>query len=438
MNNQTRKLKAGIIKYLRGNKGWSQEKLATQAILSKRTIERIEAGEDYQISSISKIAKALNIEPGELYEEDMDATEQNSRITHNAFFNLPIRQWDESLAPTALLRAEYRIVPFHGRENESREILAWCSSKPPVAIRVYTGPGGAGKSRLFAELCLKLQDKQWNVGFTIPNNDITLEKCRTLFRHKAPRFIVIDYIERDWKTYIPLFEALIDHQTPLQVRIVMLARTKGEWWDSLLSHGGSARDLLNGIHSQEIPLTALPSNKSTLAQSYQLAATTFAKKLNKPMLPAPPDTILQYQNTTTLLLHMKALADIEQNDINNENNILDFVLRREKTFWANQAKARTLPSHIIPGIALAMAAVTMMGGMPTQKSAITLFSRLPMLSDETFLLLHQISDILHECYPGHHHWIEPLLPDRLGEFLVESILNEYGIDIIAATINNNG
>ncbi|MBF0304696.1 MAG: hypothetical protein HQL41_03475, partial [Alphaproteobacteria bacterium] len=50
--------------------------------------------------------------------------------------------------PAAMLRAEAELVPLIGREPVLADIAAWCETDQRVAIRLYTGPGGTGKTRL--------------------------------------------------------------------------------------------------------------------------------------------------------------------------------------------------------------------------------------------------------------------------------------------------
>ena len=78
----------------------------------------------------------------------------------------PSRVWlPDRFPPSALLRADYQAVPFHGRDELCAEIEAWCESDAPVGVRVYTGAGGMGKTRLFIELCRRMGRNQWRTGF---------------------------------------------------------------------------------------------------------------------------------------------------------------------------------------------------------------------------------------------------------------------------------
>ena len=78
----------------------------------------------------------------------------------------PARVWrPDRFAPSALLRADFRIVPFHGRDALCGEIEDWATGEAPVGVRLFTGPGGTGKTRLMMEMCRRLRAKGWHTGF---------------------------------------------------------------------------------------------------------------------------------------------------------------------------------------------------------------------------------------------------------------------------------
>jgi transcriptional regulator with XRE-family HTH domain len=55
-----------VLKRLRTEKGWSQEELAGQAIVSKKTVENIEAGKPTYAGTLAKLAKPLGVEAKQL------------------------------------------------------------------------------------------------------------------------------------------------------------------------------------------------------------------------------------------------------------------------------------------------------------------------------------------------------------------------------------
>jgi hypothetical protein len=87
--------------------------------------------------------------------------------------------WRSRLSPTLI-----------GREDDSKQLLDWArDDRRPIAIRFLSGPGGAGKSRLAAEIADVLRKDGWSTGM------ISLDKATTLPVGKGGLFVAIDYPE---------------------------------------------------------------------------------------------------------------------------------------------------------------------------------------------------------------------------------------------------
>ncbi|WP_434922444.1 helix-turn-helix domain-containing protein [Glutamicibacter sp. PAEs-4] len=55
------------IAQLRRIKGWTQERLAAESGITVRTVQRLEAGNDASLETISQVAKALDVPVGDLF-----------------------------------------------------------------------------------------------------------------------------------------------------------------------------------------------------------------------------------------------------------------------------------------------------------------------------------------------------------------------------------
>lgn len=66
--------------------------------------------------------------------------------------------------PSALLRAEYEVVPFAYRGAELDQLHDWANSQLLVSTLLVTGPGGQGKTRLARQLCAELREQGWVTG----------------------------------------------------------------------------------------------------------------------------------------------------------------------------------------------------------------------------------------------------------------------------------
>jgi len=92
--------------------------------------------------------------------------------------------------------------------------------------------------------------------------------------------------------------------------------------------------------------------------------------------------------------------------------------RREFALELPGAKEKGLPKTIERGISQAMAAITLGGGVANESEALSLVEKIPFLTGQTRDVLIGVVGLLHDAYPA-DKWIEPILPDLLGEHLVQ-------------------
>ena len=82
---------------------------------------------------------------------------------------LPASQWraGAGMAESQLLRAEEALLPFdHARQPDVDDLNTWLDDTQwPLSVRLVTGAGGQGKTRLALEVCQRRQKAGWNAGF---------------------------------------------------------------------------------------------------------------------------------------------------------------------------------------------------------------------------------------------------------------------------------
>lgn len=364
------------------------------------------------------------------------------RLAAAALVEIPYLKWRREISPPgALLRAEIGAVPFHGREKETKDISAWCEEPLPapradpsprnIGIRLYTGAGGMGKTRLFIEQCLRLRAQGWVAGFLQKRSakDGTPAACQGVWRmmvhQDRPLFLVVDYAESRRPELVHLLRQLFRGGEKHPVRIILLARAAGvpgDWWDRLKTEGDGVGDLLSGPATAQHSLEALATTREDREASYWKAVVNFCKLLEKPApIKLPEDMEANYYERV-LILHMSALNMIEGVHVKGKNPIIDCMYRREQRYWNNIAEQSKLPETVVPGIGLAMAVITEGGGAVNEAVAIAILEHIPFLGDQPRANLSCIARILHNAYPSPDKWIEPIQPDLLAEHL---ILQEY-------------
>lgn len=337
---------------------------------------------------------------------------------------IPVHSWRKNVdSPGALLRAQYGIVPFHGRDKELNDLLDWCQDPSPAKVRLYTGPGGMGKTRLALEAALMMRDKGWLTGFVTTEAIQSPENTwKALARPDGKILLIVDYAEMNRPFLIPVLREMyrLDRGS---VRLILLARAALDWWEQLKREQDGVGEFLSGPATSRHSLQPLVDSIDARAASYNIAALAFSKRLH--ISPAKaPDHLNADHFQRILLLHMKALIDMEgEEEARGEDHILDRILARERTFWSVRSADHGISRRVATGIGRAMAVITLRGGSRGETETLEMLRRLQFFTDQPAAALAAVARLLHECYSG-ERWIEPLQPDLLGEHLVQRELEK--------------
>ncbi|MFD9069806.1 trypsin-like peptidase domain-containing protein, partial [Streptomyces lasiicapitis] len=263
-------------------------------------------------------------------------------------------------SPAALLRADAEAVAFHGRDAELADLRAWCEDKPDaLAIRVMTGPGGQGKTRLARRLADILGWAGWVTGHL--RSDLTDDPFLdgtppdfTTLNTALPLLLVVDYAE----TRPRLLRRLITHlhRSRHRVRLLLLARSDGAWRTGSFQAVPDVRDLLE--EAPVIPLGPLiPAGKPAQDRqsAFQQAAGDLARLLPEvPTLPThdwqslastlrPPADLSHPRYDNVLTLQMSVLVTLLQHgpgpaDAPPGTPPERTLLKHEERFWEASAK----------------------------------------------------------------------------------------------------
>ncbi|MFD6936931.1 trypsin-like peptidase domain-containing protein [Streptomyces goshikiensis] len=354
-------------------------------------------------------------------------------------------------SPAALLRADTEAVAFHGRDTELADLHAWCESGPPsISVRVMTGPGGQGKTRLARHLTDTLGWRGWVTGHLRsdltddPTPDGTPPDFTTL-NTALPLLLVVDYAE----TRPRLLRRLVTHlcRSRHRVRLLLLARSDGEWRTGSLQAIPAVRDLLE--EAPVIPLAPLiPTSRPTRDRrdAFHRAAGDLARLLPLvPTLPAhdwqsltaelrPPADLHDHRYDNVLTLQMTALVDLLQHgprpvDAAPGTPPERTLLKHEDRFWEASAKA---PAHKLDldaatlGAAVAVAALC---GAGTRDEAVQVITTLPSLpGHQTAAAANWLATLY--LADGNRYW-GSLQPDRVAEYHASRVLEDGAIPLAA-------
>jgi hypothetical protein len=325
-------------------------------------------------------------------------------------------------APTGtlagLLRADQRVVPFTGREAEYTELQEWCRDKKPP-VRLVIGAGGVGKTRLAVELGDYLESVGWRVVAVSPGQEADA-LTRLRIAAQGPILLVVDYAE----TRTGLAELLRSVAAdPVNVRVLLIARGEGDWWQQLRSDISSVRQLVRAYPPIVLSAT-LSEQPADQAELVRGAIPHFARRLGVGV-PAPVNvTVAPGQAPLPLLvLHAAALVAVLRStrpgDRPDERLVADYdvlgdLLGHESRYWS-QASQYGPPGDL--SVRRRAVAVACLFPAENEADAAELLRRVPDLAgDEAGR--RKLARWLRELYPAGSGYWGYLQPELVGDYHV--------------------
>ncbi|MGD0246773.1 MAG: serine protease, partial [Streptosporangiaceae bacterium] len=325
-----------------------------------------------------------------------------------------------------LLRPEHGLVPFLGRQLLLDRIAGWCQD--PAAGRpvlLVTGGGGSGKTRLGREACVQMLMAGWDAGLA----DDQRRDGTPADRLERPTLLVVD--DADLRT--GLIAALVgylrwDDAGP-PVRLLLLARAAGAWWDRLVRQ----QDLTGACTVLDLDRHPVPP--AGRAEHFRRASTAFAAYRDPGTPPAggpPPAGLDDPAYAEPLLIHIAALlrtvaapppgpgqeraaqgeGGAGQPGLPVRQALLQALCERERTRWYQLGSHLSFnPDLPLADQVVALATLTAAAGQP---DATSLLAAVPNQAEVTRIGAEALAAWAHRLYPGPGYW-NPLRPDLLAE-----------------------
>jgi len=341
---------------------------------------------------------------------------------------MPAAQWQANagMAVSQLLRAEEGVMPFDpDRQPELDSLNVWLDDQRwPQAIRLMTAAGGQGKTRLAIELCHQRRQSGWYAGFLDNNVGINqmAASWQTLRHRDQPLLIVIDYAETRQTTFLSLLNATLQTEVSQPVRILLLARSGGEWWDNLPSKDPKCEALLSG-YATTGPFRLPPLYQTVKARqhAYTTALRAFASVLGVAGSEIVPDLAGEHFERP-LYVQMAALLALYGEQPITSQGLTKALLNHERRYWSGLLAHFNWPEPERNAEQI-LALATLAGGFPTARAAEPYWTRARagVLTSKEFNLLFREVALL---YPG-TEGLGPLRPDLLGEALVAQALLQF-------------
>ncbi len=324
--------------------------------------------------------------------------------------------------PARLLDPDRGVVEFAGRTAELSGLLAWCEDDAAGRVRLVTGPGGVGKTRLALQLSLRLRELGWRCEWVGDRQESrVLADVRAVSSGRV--LLVVDYAETRIGLPDMLRATAVDDGAA--IRVLLLARAAGQWWDYLGAGEGAIRDLVDAAGPEGFMLSEVLDRQLTDEQQVRAAVPVFAAALGTD----PPDYVLvtpQARRARVLELHAAALVAVLEwiaapgvqvrVDL---AGVLGELLRHEERFWLGSARALGLldgPAGMTPELLRQAVAAASLLGATDQADAVVLLTRVPQAPPSV-----KVATWLRELYPpdpGSREWLGAIQPDRLAERLV--------------------
>ncbi|WP_435228207.1 tetratricopeptide repeat protein [Streptomyces sp. Tue6028] len=342
-------------------------------------------------------------------------------------------------SPAALLRARRAVVPFRGREDLLTQLHAW-ADMPGFGAWLMHGPGGQGKTRLAHHFATLLaSQKPWAVLWL--RADALDGSLDVVASATAPALIVVDYAETRTDQLTDLCQVLARHGIGMgagtAVKVLLLARTAGDWWQNLQAKTPAAEELLDGTPVTH--LGALESGSGNRLDAYREAADSFAGQLpfvqgwSQHAWPTLAHQLTESISAaaidkegmgSALTLHMTALADLldtaqppdTATSPTPATGVEDRLLRHERRYWEHSARSHDLhPALTMETLTHALTAAFLLGA-PDQQQANSLLAKVPGLSDQSEDRRNNVHGWITALYPPATDGVwDSLRPDRLAE-----------------------
>lgn len=353
---------------------------------------------------------------------------------------MPTRLWAPGcgLSDSHLLRAEEARVPFDPDAVPFlQEQLNWIAdSKFDVTVRLITGGGGAGKTRLSLEMCRRLAEQGWNSGFLKSDIDIAAYKnlLGDIENSRCPWLIVVDYAEARQDCLIALTKTLANHRFKHKVCILLLAREAGEWWDQLPSLDAVSQAILNGrATSGPFTMPQIHDSQEKRVRAFEKAVAVFCELLGVEAPGVVPD-LSPPHFIFPLYVQMAALAALLGESTNSAEGLPRSLILHEERYWRLMAPAGKSESSFVD-IGRVVALATIVGGLKDWKSAREIWERwVGKSSTELCAAFGHAAALYPDVERG---GVLGMRPDLLGEALLTKVLlSTDGSKLLEATLKS--
>ncbi len=340
-----------------------------------------------------------------------------------------------------LLLPRYRLIPYTGRAFRETlgDLLAWArglrAAKPPVGLRIYIGPGGAGKTRLLIEAGEALRAEGWWVGF-LRAGRLKKENAHFLSADARPTLLIVDYIAHRAEEARTLLReaARAQEERAAPLALVLLERAFPDWLKEDLRDyadpeyvGWPAFLSLPTVESTPRPLPALdPEDRREL---FRMARERFAALLGADGRALPDYAELPEAPLHALLLALLAAAGERVDRPADPERVLECAWSRERAAWERhlvpllQGQPEMRRRRVLEVVEDLSVLAALGRAFPSAEGVVAFlrahFRDIPGVGWE------ELTELLPALFPrAEGGWIPPVAPDPLADFVLMRRLGE--------------
>ena len=319
-------------------------------------------------------------------------------------------------SPARLIRARSGVVPYITRGDLLERLQAWATGEDVFASGVIGGRGGAGKTRLGVELCVRAEQRGWLCGLLSRRADQAA--LESLAQAPAPRLVVVDYAEsrgEQLEVVLPTMKAHASAEHP--IRILLLVRAAPRQGDDCAEVLYQRSQVLDALTTW----TATRSRRSAGAGRTPGLARRRRRGVRGPSRVGLRAGSWVPGNTRRPRFRQPAVGSDRRlpgrprgpGPADQPADLFKELVAHEDRYW--QASAADLDSD--KRLRERVVALVALTGAASEREAAELLRLLPDLSDATAERRGRLARWAHDLYPGPRWW-NPVEPDRIGEHLV--------------------
>jgi hypothetical protein len=255
--------------------------------------------------------------------------------------------------------------------------------------------------------------------------DLIESEFSKVLREGRDCLVVVDYAETRTGDVVALVQAALKASGAGKVRLLLLARDGGDWWDRLADGAKDAAvaSILRSPSTKTGPfrMSEEPIEPEARAGVFQEAVAAFAEAKQRPAEAfATPDLSADHFGQI-LFVHLAALAALRDSTATGDLELLNMALGHERAYWRHLLEGARLGEVWLEGLEEALALLTLVGGANSAREAKALIGRTPRLRGQPLEAKTRLFDLLRRLYRG-SGGLAGLQPDLLGEYLVAEAL----------------